>query len=483
MTSIASLQDRLQKLEELRQNKIKYAKDDFFTYCNLTAPDFYKKDRQYLIDLASDLQSFYKDDDGEDVLVINVGPRHGKSRTGGKFVEWVLGNDKSKKIMTGSYNETLSTTFSKSVRNTISEIKADDNITIFNDVFKDTHIRRGDGAMNLWGLEGGHQNYLATSPGGTATGFGADIIIIDDLIKNAEEANNARVLQEHWDWFVNTMLSRLESGGKIILIMTRWHSQDLAGRALKELPGLGFKVKHVNLKTHLGDGQMLCEDVLNYAEYVRKTKAMSPEIASANYQQEPIDLKGRLYNLGFKTYKHKVSFKRIESYTDTADAGGDYLATYIYGVTFDDEAYILDVIYTKDGMDVTEGLLASKLNQHNVNLAWVESNNGGKGFARAVIRIMKQEFETNKTVIKWFHQSENKEARILTAATWVQEHIYFPEGWADKWPELFESLNTFQREGKNKHDDAEDAITGIHDVITKPPGIRVLTPQRKKRRH
>ena len=75
------------------------------------------------------------------------------------------------KIMTGSYNETLSTTFSKSVRNTIQEIKADKNRVVFSDVFPGVEIKSGDGAMNLWSLNGGYNNYLATSPTGTATGF------------------------------------------------------------------------------------------------------------------------------------------------------------------------------------------------------------------------------------------------------------------------------------------------------------------------
>ena len=245
----------------LEEAKYALARKDFFFYCHLTAPKFYKTSRQYLVDLCGSLQSFIENKE-EDVLVVNIGPRHGKSRTGGKFVEWILGQDHSKKIMTGSYNETLSTTFSKSVRNAIQEEKADENITVLNDVFPDTHIKRGDGAMNLWGLEDGFQNYLATSPGGTATGFGADIILIDDLIKNALEANNALVLDNHWEWFVNTMLSRLETGGKIIIIMTRWHSKDLAGRALDELPKLGYTVKHINMKTLQDDGTMLCDEIL-----------------------------------------------------------------------------------------------------------------------------------------------------------------------------------------------------------------------------
>ncbi|EFV21305.1 hypothetical protein HMPREF1011_02840 [Anaerostipes caccae] len=169
----------------------------------------------------------------EEVLVVNEPPRHGKSRTAGLFVEWILGNDPTKKIMTGSYNETLSTMFSKNVRNDIQEEKADQKRIVFSDIFPGVTIKRGDGAMNLWSLEGGYNNYLATSPAGTATGFGCDIMIIDDLIKSALEANNAKVLEDQWGWFTDTMLSRLEEGGKIIVIMTRWHSDDLAGRVLK----------------------------------------------------------------------------------------------------------------------------------------------------------------------------------------------------------------------------------------------------------
>ena len=145
-------------------------------------------------------------------------PRHGKSRTIGCFVEWVLGQNQSEKIMTGSYNETLSTTFSKAVRNAIQEEKADKDKIIYSDIFPNVKIKQGDGAMNLWSLEGGYNNYLATSPSGTAIGFGASLLIIDDLIKNAEEAYNETVKEKHWEWFTNTMLSRLEEKGKIIIL-------------------------------------------------------------------------------------------------------------------------------------------------------------------------------------------------------------------------------------------------------------------------
>lgn len=450
----------------IRGAKLELARRDFFSYCNIMAPDFYKPDRTYLVDLCNDLQGFL-DDDNHDVLIINEPPRHGKSRTAGMFVQWLFGRDNTKKVMTGSYNETLSTVFSKNVRNSIQETKADDSIVVFNDIFPETKIKYGDAAMNLWSLEGGYNNYLATSPTGTATGFGADILIIDDLIKSALEANNANVLQQHWEWFTNTMLSRLEEGGKIIIIMTRWHSNDLAGKALVELPKSGYKVKHISMKAYDKETDtMLCEEVLSKNAYLQKTKTLGADIASANYQQEPIDIKGRLYS-DFKTYTIRTDFKRISAYTDTADTGSDYLASFIYGETMDNEAYILDVVYSKEPMEVTEPLLAKALVANNVNVSMIESNNGGRGFSRNVERIVKEKYGSNKTVFKWFHQSQNKQSRILTNTTWIMEHVYFPEDWRNRWPELFNSLVTYQREGKNAHDDAPDALTGVAENMNK----------------
>lgn len=456
--------------------KIELARREFFFYCNLKAPDFYKPNRKYLVDLCNDLQEFYEGDD--EVLIVNEPPRHGKSRTAGLFVEWVLGKNQSEKIMTGSYNETLSTMFSKNVRNSIQEEKADKYKSVYSDVFPGVAIKRGDGAMNLWSLEGGYNNYLATSPTGTATGFGCSLMIIDDLIKNAEEAYNEAVLEKHWDWFTNTMLSRLEEGGKIIIIMTRWASGDLAGRALEYYKEQGIKVRHISMKALVDKEkkQMLCPEVLSYRSYINKVKAMGEDIASANYQQEPIDLKGRLYS-SFKTYstipkddKGNNLFTSIKAYIDTADEGTDYLCEIIYG-EYNKEAYILDVYYTKDPMEITETETAKRLYENGVNVADVESNNGGRGFARSVERILKEVFGSNKTKIKWFHQSKNKKARILSNATWVMDHIYYPVNWRDKWPEYYNAMVKYQREGKNKNDDAQDATTGVAEKIGKASSI------------
>ena len=448
------------------QAKIELAKREFFYFCNLKAPDFYKRDRKYLVDLCNDLQAFYESDE-YDALIINEPPRHGKSRTASLLVEWILGKNQDEKIMTGSYNETLSTMFSKNVRNGIMETKADPMKPVYSDVFPNVRIKRGDGAMNLWSLEGGYNNYLATSPGGTATGFGASLLVVDDLIKSYEEACNEATKEKHWEWFTNTMLSRLEEGGKIIIIMTRWASDDLAGKALEELPESGYKIKHINMKALQDDGTMLCEEVLSRKSFEAKKKVMGEDVVSANYQQEPIDLKGRLYTL-FKTYDGELpQFKYIKNYTDTADTGNDYLCSINYGVTFQNEAYILNVLYTKEGMEVTEPAQAKMMFEDEVNIADIESNNGGRSYSRNVERIMRERYKTNKTVFRPLHQSKNKAARILSNSTWVMEHIYFPHNWKHRFPEYYEAMMKYQKEGKNKHDDAPDATTGIAEKINK----------------
>ena len=450
--------------EIIKQAKLELARREFFFYCHLKAPDFYKPDRKYLVDLCNDLQEFMESED--EVLILNLPPRHGKSRTVGNLVEWLLGRNPKTKIMTGSYNEMLSTTFSKNVRNTIQEEKADAEKIIYSDIFPGIKIKHGDGAMNLWSLEGGYNNYLATSPGGTATGFGCSLMIIDDLIKNSEEAFNENVLEKQWDWFTQTMLSRLEEGGKTIIIMTRWASGDLAGRALEHYAEEGKRVKHITMKAVQEDGNMLCDEILSHRSYLSKARAMGPEIASANYQQEPIDLKGRLYS-SIKIYEKLPSdlFTSVRNYTDTADTGEDFLCSICYG-EYEKEAYVLDVLYTKEPMEVTEPATAKMLLKNNVNIADIESNNGGRGFARAVERELR-ELGSNRTRVMWFHQSQNKKARILSNSTWVMDHIYFPKNWMDRWPEFAKAILTYQKEGKNKHDDGPDALTGVAEKCGK----------------
>ena len=438
------------------QAKLELARRDFWEFCKLKAPDFYKEDREYLKDLCYQLQSFYEGD--EKVLVINLPPRHGKSRTATLFVEWVFGTNPQLKVMTGSYNEVLSTTFAKAVRDTILEEKSE-GILSYCDIFPGTKIKRGESSASKWALDGSQQtNYLATSPRGVATGFGCNLMIIDDLIKSSAEAYNENILLQHQDWFNNTMLSRTENGFKLIIIMTRWATNDLAGYILSQYKN----VRHINYKAVQDDGTMLCDEVLNAEDYTFKTKSMAKEIVLANYQQEPIDVRGRLYTQ-FKTYSKRLDdYKYILNYTDTADTGSDFLCSINYGITLDGDYHIFDILYTNEPMEVTEPATAKMLTKDNVGCAIIESNNGGRGFARNVRNECKQLGNTH-TNVQWFHQSQNKEARIFSNSASVMANIYYPENWVDKFPEFAEAMMRYQKEGKNLHDDAPDCVTGVYE--------------------
>ena len=442
------------KKELKKQARLELARRDFFEYCKLTASDFYKEDRKFLKDLCCQLQDFYESD--EKVCVINMPPRHGKSRTAGKFVEWILGTNPNEKIMTGSYNEDLSSSFAKSVRDTIASEKTE-GVIVYNDIFPNTKIKDGEATQKKWALASSKvSNYLATSPTGTATGFGCTIMIIDDLIKNAKEAYNENTLKNHIEWFNNTMLSRTENGFKLIIIMTRWSSNDLAGYILENYSN----VRHINYKAVQDDGSMLCEEVLSKEDYEFKTKNMNKDIVYANYQQEPIDVKNRLYSK-FKTYGKLPPAHYIMNYTDTADEGDDYLCSIDYQM-YNNEYYILDVIFTQEPMEVTEPAVAEMLTKDNVGNANIESNNGGRGFARNVITNLRN-LGNRHTNVRWFHQGENKIARILSNSTGVMNNIYFPINWEDRWPEFAKHLKHYVRTGKNEHDDAEDCLTGVYE--------------------
>lgn len=483
-------------LEELVDRNInpciKKSRDNFWNFCNTLYPRFYKKDRDFLIEFCNMLQAFYENrviklkDKKEWIIVsetekkklkdyiiceklmVNIPPRHGKSFTATNFSKWILGKNNENKIITVSYNETLSGRFAKQVRDGIEEKKVEKDKIVFKDIFPKTNIKQGDGATQLWSLEGQFFNYLATSPTGTVTGVGCNFGIIDDIIKSKYEAYNDNILENHWDWYVNTFLSRLEEGAKQIVIMTRWSSKDLCGKLLEQEGDewYVFKRKAYDEKNN----KMLCPSLLSLKSYNDKKSKTDIDIVEANYNQNPIDLKNQLYT-SFKTYTDyprdrngNIAFEKILSCTDTADEGNDYLCSIIFGV-FNKEAYVLDIIYTKEPMEKTEGMVAKALFENKASLANIESNNGGKGFARSVERILREKYNSNYTRIKWFHQSQNKKARILSNATWVMEHIYYPANFKDRWNEYYKAMASYQSEGKNKNDDAPDCTTQICELL------------------
>ena len=396
-------------------------------------------------------------------LMLNIPPRHGKSYTMSNFVDWMFGIDNENRVIAITYNDILAGRFSKNVRDGIAAEKQDERFHIFSDIFPDTKIKYGDSAVSMWSLEGQFFNYLGAGFGGTITGVGCSLGIIDDPVKNDMEANNDDFLNGQYNWYTDTFLSRIEEGGMQVIIMTRWSTRDLCGRLLEDEDAGDWYELVMKACEDEVLMKMLCPELFSFASYTKKKRKMSLNIFMANYQQEPFDVKGALYT-SFKTYEILPKLTTIKAYADTADEGKDYLCSIVYGV-YNMEAFVLDIVYTQLPMEKTEKMVAESFYNNKVKHADIESNNGGKGFARAVERELKTRFKSNSTVIKWFHQSDNKQARIRSNSSWVMEHIHYPVDWMYRWPEYYQAMKKYKSTGKNDHDDAPDATTGIAEKM------------------
>ncbi len=118
--------------------------------------------------------------------------------------------------------------------------------------------------------------------------------------------------------------------------------------------------------------------------------------------------------------------------------------------------YVTDAVYSREPMEMTEGLVGTMLRESGTRAALIESNNGGRGFARAVQALAPQ------VRVEWFHQSANKEARILSNAATVVHTVRFPCDWALRWPELYAHLTTYRWKFRaNRWHDAADVVTGL----------------------
>lgn len=488
------------RLAMLRELRIRKARESLWEFCKTESPEFYKDTSWHLRLLCETLEALHfkkltkqlfidicnqyapswyiktidfdrlKDDHVYKRLMLNQPPRTGKSRTLINFSKWSLGKNNENRIITCSYNDDQASDFSRYTRDGIEESKTYPHEIIFNDIFPDTYIKQGNASFQQWALDGQFFNYKGAGIGGSITGKGCNISIVDDPVKDAEEAYNENRLNVIWRWYTGTFLSRKEEGAIEIVNMTRWAKKDICGRILDGPEADEWFI--LKMEAMYEEDYMLCPDLLSKPSYDSLRKTMDTAIFRANYHQEPIDIQGRLYK-NLKTYKDipkddkgNPMFEKIIAYTDTADQGSDFLCTVIAGV-YQGELYVLDVLYTKDGMEITEPQTAAILVRNLVNRADVESNSGGRGFARNVERIIWEKHNTRAVVVKWFHQSKNKIARILSNSHFVMEHVYFPENWKDRWPQYYEAMNSYQKEGKNKNDDAPDATTGLVEMTGK----------------
>lgn len=468
----AEFKEKLNKEETQREKNLAEGRKSLRTFCNLRKPDFYKPEREYQDTLCNTLQAAYEkrllNSKGKPYkyLIINMPPGFGKSYTLANFVNWAYGQNVKNKVITVSYNNTIAPEFARTTRDMVQEEPdpEDEESYTTQDFFPQVRVKYGDASVMKWSLEGSYTSYLATSFDGTVTGMRGNIIIIDDPIKNDKEAVNETIKEGHFNYLKNTLSSRALPGALWIIVLTRWATDDLAGRLLEKYPDKCYVLELTALDVDGPEGVSTCEDLFPTEDLQDKRETLDPHIWGANYMQRPVDLEGGLYGK-FKTYDavDPEQFERILNYTDTADEGADFLCS-ISGGQIGRYGYLTDVYYTDEAMEVTEPETARRLQLAGVRECLIESNNGGRGFARNVIRHLK-ELRCFKCGVTWFHQSKPKKVRILTNASNVMDQIIMPKDWENRWPEFAKHVKKYQRKGKNDHDDAEDALTGFVELV------------------
>ena len=387
-------------------------------------------------------------------------PTH-NSWTSRNYVLYALGKDPRRRIISASNSHDLAEQFSSQIRDTITGQAVGKNGALYSEVFPDTLVAPGYSQKAKWQLYGSSEpTYRATSPTSTLTGARADVIIIDDVIRNSIDGANPAVHEANWSWFKNTLFSRADGNNyKFIFVMQRWALNDLSGKILEHY---GDDVEHIIFPIEK-DGVLLDESIVNRNKLDEIKRTLSPEVYEANYMQRPLDVKGRLYEQ-IKTWD-KLPDGTIKNFTDTADTGSDFLCSIDY-VTHDKEIYIKDMVFSSEPAEITEPLVTDMLYADGTIEAEFESNNGGRLYARNIERALMDRHGSNKCVIKSTPQTKNKEARILNSAAWVQEHVYFPPQFDTKWPEAYSQITTYQRKGKNPHDDLVDVLATLYEKTT-----------------
>jgi predicted phage terminase large subunit-like protein len=434
------------------------ARNDFYIFCRLLAPDFYKKDRGYLKILCTKLNElYYKEGGGR--LRIHMPPRHGKTRTIILFVSWLLGKNNNNKIITATYNETLSSRLGKDIRDMIMQRLVGSTSITYRDIFPTTEINPADSSKTLWSLKGKNFNFLATSPNGTATGIGANFIIIDDIIKNHEEALNSNHKEKLWEWYISTLQSRMEKNAKVIVVNTRWALDDLGGRLEESEKGLWDEVIFP-----VFDGKnMLCEEIkgleeLKMHEEKVKNNKTSWAIYRANYYQEPlsVSLSNEFASLPTYDFIDKNKIRNYIGYIDVAN-GGDYLSFVKCGI-IDNKLFLLDVLYEQDSISNTIPKIIEKAGVDKIDI-YVETN-GAIGFLDMV-----QKQAPKNITFYGIRNTQNKIQRINNAMVVAGEYLVLPKEIWVKHPIFYDHLVTYNPKGKNKYDDAPDSIAGVIKIF------------------
>lgn len=411
-------------------------------------------------------------------LIITAPPRHGKSElTSRRFPAYALGKYPDLEIIACSYSAELTSLMNKDVQGIIDD-------ECYNGVFPDTSLQGSLYApdtgvkvartADYFKVVGHKGHYRSTGVGGSITGMGAHVLIIDDPVKDRESANSPTIRTKTWDWFTSTALTRLAPGGGVIIMCTRWHCDDLVGHVLHNAEtGQGDAYQLVNYpaiaehdEKHRHIGEPLHPERFNLEALKGIRQNVGPRDWAALYQQRPVPDGGALFQDSWIHYykpdelPHLHEFNKLViswDMTFKATNTSDYVVGQVWGRK-DANFYLLDQVRGRmDFVKTQEAFEALAKKWPDVHRKLVEDKANGP----AIIASLKSKV----TGIIPINPKESKEARANAVTTfWEAGNVFIPDPSIAPWvardfiPELL-------RFPADAHDDQVDAMTqAINDL-------------------
>lgn len=381
-----------------------------------------------------------------DRLIITLPPRHGKSElVSNNFPSWYLGGHPDHRVMLASYEATFAATWGRKARDVLAE---------YGPETFGVRVSDSSAAAAQWGVDRHMGGMVTAGVGGSFTGRGADVLIVDDPVKNAEEANSKVMRDKVWEWWQSTATSRLEPNAVIIVIMTRWHQDDLVGRLLADQEQGGDKWAVLNLPALAEEhdllgrepGEALWRDRYPEAALARIKRSRTSYWWLAMYQQRPLPPGGKKFRREWFEVVQAVPPGRAVRYWDNAaseEGQGDFTAGTKMVRARDGYLYVEDVARFQESPAGVERSVRNTASQDGRSVPIVieeEPGSAGKSFVSNYQRRVLPAYEvhgdkvTGSKEIRADYlsaQAENGLVRILEAEwnkEWLDELESFPMG-------------------------------------------------------
>ena len=460
--------------------------DSFMTYIELDRkPEkrFYAPRKHYLRPMVQGFQDVL---DGKlRLLTISMPKRAGKSQTGINFVNMLSGKfpDRST-LMEGTGDDLV-----KSFYNGCLEYLTVPNEYLFYDVFPDARLVQTNADTKTVNLKSKSRfpTIMCRSIDARQVGLSeaTNVLYLDDCVEGREEAKNRQRLDDKWEVISGDIMGRAIEGTPMVFTGTRYSLYDPIGRVQEHAQREGWAWRAIEIPA-----LDLVTDESNY-EYEREGKKvyttayfreqrelLSAEQFESEFQQQPFEAKGLLFNKDELNYFFELPKDRdpdtIIAVGDTAESGSDSTSMPV-AMIYGNAVYIVDVVFDDSPAEVTKPECAKCLIDNRVASAVFESNNAGQYYARDVDQIIRERgysvgIRTKRTI-------SNKQTRIEFASDNIKKNFYFkhPSTYkrGSQYWNFMKELTTYTRSGKVPHDDAPDSLSLLENEIRMLSGGKV----------